>query len=379
MEYIFWTFLAIILYTYFGYPLAIMTLSLVRHERVEKRNSEPAVTLIITAFNEEKDIRRKLENALALDFPRDRFEIIVASDGSNDRTDDIVREYATRGVVLYAPGERLGKTEMQNRAVRIAHGEILVFSDATTQYERSALRMIVRNFADPAVGAVSGRFKYLDPGATQIGRGTGAFWDYESFIKMRQTKIGTITGCSGCIYALRRVLFMPLPPDIISDLVEPLAILEKGYRIVYEPEALAYERSFQTSAEEFGMRVRVITRGMHGLVYMRRLLNPFRYGFVAFQLISHKVLRWLVPLFAVALYVVNLAILDRGAVYYLFFCLQTGFFLCASTGWLLERSPRKIRAFSLPFYFCVINTASVVAMLHLLLNRKIVKWKTVRT
>jgi len=379
VEFTFWMLLAAIVYAYFGYPLAIVAISLVRRRRIAKQDIVPAVTIIITAYNEGKDIREKLENTLSLDYPGSKLEIIVASDGSDDCTDDVVREFSARGVVLFATGARLGKTETQNLAVGRASGEILVFSDATTQYEQTAVRKLVRNFADPSVGAVGGKFTYVDPDETQIGAGTGAFWDYESFIKSRQTMIGAITGCSGCIYAVRKDLYAPLPPDVISDLVEPLKILEKGYTVVFEPEALAFERAFQKSDDEFRMRIRVIARGMYGLWYMRRMFNPFLYGFVAFQLVSHKVLRWFVPFFAVGFYVANLALLGRGNVYYLFFSLQNAFYLFASVGWLMEQSPRKANIFFLPFYFCIINSASVVAMLRLLMRRKYIKWKTVRS
>lgn len=378
MELLFWILWSLIGYTYIGYPLVVLLLSLLIDNRVRKRAIEPVVTFLITAYNEERDIAEKLENTLALDYPAEKLEVIVASDGSDDRTDEIVAAYHRRGVQLIRSDGRRGKTAMQNRAVDASRGDVIVFSDATTRYDRLAVRKLVQNFADPAVGAVSGRFRYVDPGCSPIGKGTSVFWDYESYIKLRQTKIRTITGCSGCMYAVRRSLYTPLPADIISDLVEPLAILRKGYTIVYEPDAFAYELPCTKTDDEFTMRIRVITRGMQGLLYMRKLLNPFRYGFVAFQLVSHKILRWLVPLFAVGGYALTIVLLDRGAIYYVAFCLQTAFYLLASLGWLMEYSSKKMPLLSLPLYFCVVNSASIVALVRLLMNKKDVQWKTVR-
>jgi len=378
MEVLFWLSVAIILYTYFGYPLLILFASLLVKRKVQKEKIEPRVTFLITAYNEEKSIKEKIEDTLGLDYPKEKLEIIVASDASNDRTDDIVKEFEGQGVRLFRVEGRLGKTEAQNQAVKIAEGDIIIFSDATTKYEKSAIRKIVRNYADSTVGAVSGRYKYFDTGKTQIGTGTIAFWDYENFIKARQTKIQTITGCCGCIYSVRKSLYVNLPRDIISDLVEPLKVLEHGYRIVFEPEALAYETTCQKSDEEFKMRLRVISRGMRGLLYMKHLLNPFKYGFISFQLISHKILRWLIPLFLTGLYLTNIFLMHKNIFYLDFFLLQSIFYLLALIGLFIDYFPKKIKIFSLPLYFCVVNIASIVALAKILIKKKDIKWETVR-
>lgn len=378
MELLFWGIVAIIAYTYFGYPLLIAAMAAMVRNGNRKEESEPSVTVLITAYNEEKEIAGKLENTLLLDYPPEKREIIVASDASSDATDAIVKRFACRGVRLLRVEGRVGKTEVQNRAVQIARGEIIVFSDATTKYEKDALRNMVRNYADPSVGAVAGRFKYVDHAHTGIGAGTVAFWDYENIIKSAQTRIGTVTGCSGCFYSARRRLYEPLPADIISDLVEPLAIIRKGYRVVFEPAALAYEWTYQKPRDEFQMRIRVISRGMRGFIYMKTLLNPLRHPWLAFQIISHKILRWFVPFFALLLYLVNLALVDTARLYYLSFIAQSIFYLLAYLGWRMELHAHRVKMFSLPFYFCVINTASVVALLRTLMHKKDIQWKTVR-
>lgn len=375
---LFWSMLATIAYTYVGYSVVIMVLAQFIRNPVRRSPIKPRMTYLITAYNEERNIREKLEQLLSLDYPHDRLEIIVASDGSTDRTDDIVREFADRGVRLVRVEGRVGKTETQNRAVREATGEIIVFSDATTHYERSALRNIVRNYADPAVGAVSGRYEYRNPTGAPIGFGSILFWKYENLIKILQTRIRTITGCCGCIYSVRRELYEPLPADIISDLVEPLKILEKGYRIVFEPDAVAFEETTEKTTEEFSMRVRVVTRGMRGMWHMRKLLNPLRFGFVSFQLFSHKVLRWLVAVFLLVLFVSNLWLLRSSWFYDATFALQIAFYGIALLAFLAERRNVSFKLLTIPLYFVTVNAAAAVAMYRIWKGHKAVTWETVR-
>jgi cellulose synthase/poly-beta-1,6-N-acetylglucosamine synthase-like glycosyltransferase len=376
-SFIFWLSIGLILYTYLGYPILTLAISLFFNRSVRKVEIEPNVTFLITAYNEEKYIRKKLENTLDLDYPRDKLEIIVASDGSTDKTDEIVREFAGRGVALHRVEGRVGKTETQNRTVQVAKGDIVIFSDATTDYKKDAIRKIVRNYSDPSIGAVSGRYEYVNPTGAPVGQGTILFWKYENFVKSRQTRIKTITGCCGCIYSVRKELYEPLPPDIISDLVEPLKILEKGYRIAFEPEAVAYELTEEKTSEEFSMRVRVITRGMNGLRYVKRLLNPLKFPFVSYQLNSHKILRWMVPLFLVLIFASNLMLLDQGF-YRVTLAAQIAFYLAALAAWVMERYGMKFRPLSLPLFFCVVNLASVLAAFNLLKRRKMATWETVR-
>ena len=376
-EIVFWSALGLIAFTYAGYSLVILMLSRLVHNPVRRGAFEPRVTYLITAYNEEKNIAAKLDQVMTLDYPRDKLEIIVASDGSTDRTDEIVKGFSGRGVKLIRVEGRVGKTETQNQAVRQASGEIIIFSDATTRYEKSAIRNLVRNYADPSVGAVSGRYEYCNPTGAAIGLGSILFWKYENSIKTMQTNIKTITGCCGCIYSVRRSAYTPLPADIISDLVEPLKVLEKGYRIVFEPEAIAYEETTEKTKEEFRMRVRVITRGMHGLLYMRTLFNPLRHGFVAFQLLSHKVLRWLVPVFLLIALIANCFLLG-SPFYNVTLALQLAFYVFALLGYLAEKGNIPAKPLNIPLYFMTVNLAAVVAMYRLWKGHKAVTWETVR-
>lgn len=355
----------------------ILVLSLLSKKSVKKQEIYPKVTFLITAYNEERSIAEKLEDTISLDYPKEKLEVMVASDGSTDRTDEIVKGFSDRGVVLKRVEGRVGKTATQNEAVEAATGDIIIFSDATTNYSKEAIKKIVRNYVDKKVGAVSGRYEYVNPSGAAVGLGTILFWKYENLIKKMQTRIKTITGCCGCIYSLRRELYEPLPRDIISDLVEPLKILEKGYRIVFEPDAVAYEETTETSKQEFSMRVRVISRGMQGLWYMRALFNPFRYGFVSFQLFSHKVLRWMVPFMLFLLFVCNIFLMGHP-LYNFTFIVQILFYSGAAFGYLLDRKGKRVKILALPLYYCIVNYASFLAFFKTLTGYKAVTWETVR-
>lgn len=376
-EWAFWLLVFTVIYTYFGYSLVIGVLAMLFNRPVDRGGITPRVTFLITAYNEEKNIRKKLTEVLALDYPRGQLEVMVASDGSTDRTDEIVREFRDQGVVLKRVEGRVGKTATQNEAVKVATGDVIIFSDATTVYEKDAIRKLVRNYHDPEVGAVSGRYEYVNPTGAPVGTGSILFWKYENFIKSMQTRIRTISGCCGCIYSVRKAAYVPLPGDIISDLVEPLMVIQRGYRVVFEPEAVAYEETTEKSHEEFRMRIRVITRAMRGILYARGLLNPFRFPFVAFQLFSHKVLRWLIPFFLIGLLVANAFLLDKQF-YVITFALQVAFYFLALVGLGADRVGKKFKPAAVPLYFCIVNTASLIAFFKTLAGQKMVTWETVR-
>ena len=382
LEFLLWGSCFCVLYTYGGYPIITLLLSMLRNNKVKIGDYEPFVSIIISAYNEEKDIEEKIKNTQSLDYPKNKLEIIIASDGSTDRTEDIVKQFAVNNVgasvILRRVEGRLGKTAAQNSAVRIARGEVVVFSDAASLYDRGAIRALVRNYADPTVGAVSGRYSYLNKKGASVGFATILFWNLENFIKSRQTRIKTVTGCCGCIYSVRKDLYTELPPTIISDLVEPLTILKKGYRIVFEPNAQALEETTEKPKDEFMMRVRVIVRGMNGLLYMRALLNPFQYPFVAFQLLSHKVLRWLVPVFCIIIFLTSLLLAATSVVYMSLFILQCLFYLLAFAGFILEKRGFRWKALYLPMYFTIVNAASLVSLFKVFKGENIVVWQTQR-
>ena len=298
----FWLAALLLFYVYAGYPLLLALIGLaVRRQRSEPGYS-PSISVLIAAYNEEEAIERKLRQTLALEYPADKIEVLVLSDCSTDRTDEIVSAFPDSRVRLVRMPERRGKTHAQNLGIKQAKGEVVIFSDATAVYHAKALLYLACNYQDASVGAVSGRYQYFDPTEqSATGLGSVAFWNYENMIKKLQSRIRTITGCCGCIYSVRKTAYTELPADIISDLVQPLQAIRKGYRVVFEDRALAYEETTQSTAEEFAMRVRVVTRAMRGLLSVSDLLQPWKFAWTAFQLWSHKVMRWMVPLFLIAL------------------------------------------------------------------------------
>jgi len=373
-----WVSLGMLFYVYMGYPLLLALVGLVSRRRPAGLQHFPTISVLIAAYNEEASIQKKIEQTLALDYPADKMEIIVLSDGSTDRTDEIVTNFNDPRVHLLRAPQRKGKTNVQNLGAQAAQGEVLIFSDATTVYHPLALQYLACNFADPRVGAVSGRYQYFDPeGKSPTGMGMIAFWNYENFIKMMQSRIRTITGCCGCIYAVRHTAYTALRPEVISDLVQPLWAIQKGYRVVFEDRALAYEETTKSSAEEFSMRVRVITRGMRGILSVPDLLRPAKYGWISFQLISHKVLRWMVPLFMLLLLAGSAALWNQPG-YRLLLLLQCAFYAFVLLT-LIVPVHRVWRPLGIPLYFCTVNAAALCSVFEVLRGRKYVVWQTVRS
>ncbi len=384
MTAVFWGSLAVVLYVYVGYPVLLFLIAKVASRPVKKAPITPSVTLIIAAYNEEDAIRAKIENSLALDYPPGLLEIMVASDGSTDRTNAIVeQEFAGRARLLALP--RAGKTSAQNHAAAAATGEILVFSDATTMYDRDALRALVANFADPTVGSVGGDVRYTTEGAAVASKGRQLYWNYEAAIRRWESRIFTVIGATGCIYSLRRALYTPLDPAAISDFVQPARALLKGYRSVVEDDAGAYEvAESKQLGDELQRRARVALRGLRGVGYMPEVLNPIRHPWLCAQIVSHRLLRWAVPIFLIAAFVANvglaLATPTSGArlLYVAALLLQIAFYGNAAAAVLYERatSDRPPRLLAIPLYFCLINAAPLIAFWMLLKGEKKVFWET---
>src|SRR5579864_3191970 len=310
---VFWLAAFLLLYVYAGYPLLLAVVGLFVRRPRPYAGYTPRLSVLIAAYNEEDAIERKLQQTLALEYPADKIEVLVLSDCSTDRTDEIVNAFPDSRVRLVRMPERRGKTYAQNYGIKEATGEVIIFSDATAIYHPKALLYLACNYQDSSVGAVSGRYQYFDPGdQSPTGLGSMAFWNYEHMIKKMQSSIRTITGCCGCIYSVRKAAYTELPADIISDLVQPLQAIKKGYGVVFEDRALAYEETTQSTSEEFSMRVRVVTRAMRGLLSVSDLLQPWKFAWAAFQLWSHKIMRWMVPLFQIALFVANSLLLDSS-------------------------------------------------------------------
>ena len=379
LEILFWLSVLAAFYTYVGYPLVVLIASLVRPRKVNRVDSvEPVVTVIITAYNEERDLAAKIENTLALDYPKDKMEILVSSDCSTDRTEDIVRSFADRGVRLHRQTQRHGKTSAQNAAVELARGEILLFSDATTLYQPDVLRVMVPNFADAEIGCVAGRLIYVNPTESSVGHGARSYWGYETFLKRHESRASSLIGVSGCLYAVRRSAYVPLYPEACSDFIIATKMIEQGLRTIYEPNALCTEETNDRTNRELPMRVRVIAQTYTDLWRHRAMLNPWRSGFYALQLLSHKVMRYLMPAFLITILITS-AILSRTSTFYLLmFAGQLAFYALALIGWLLERAGKRNRLLALPHYFVLANLASLLAFNKFLRGERYAYWEPVR-
>jgi len=378
IHFLFFFSLALIAYCYFGYPLLCWIWALRRREWVPPPAEDPpSVSLIITAYNEERVIGAKLDNALQLDYPRDRLQIVVASDASTDRTDEIVTARKDPGIVLCALPRRGGKTAALNAAVPQAIGEILVFSDANGMYRPDALKRLIPWFQDETVGGVSGELNYENPRGFSRVEGEIYYWSYERFLKRQESRLGSILGANGSIYAIRRELFVPLDPGLIDDLVLPLTICKRGFRMKYEPRAISVEESSRTFGEEFARKKRIISQGLRAVAAHADLLNPFRYRFLSFQMISHKLLRWMVSLLLIVLFASNLFLLDRP-LFALAAGVQMGFYGLALIGGLLRKYLGGIWLFHIPFYFCMTYGAALYGLGLFLLGKAPVAWETAR-
>ena len=378
-EIIFWLSAGALFYAYVGYPLLISLVSTLRPRRVKRADYVPSVTMIITAYNEEGALAAKLENSLALVYPRELFEIIVASDCSTDSTDEIARAFASKGVLLHRQPERLGKTAAQNAAVTKARGEIILFSDATSLYAPDVLRQILPNFADGSVGCVGGRLIYVDPGDTHVGRGAKSYWNYETFLKRHESRACSLIGVSGCLYAVRRDAYVPLYNEACSDFIIATKMIEQGLRTVYEPDAVCTEETNQQHDNELRMRVRIIAQTFTDLWRHRAILNPLRSGLYGIQLISHKVMRYFVPFFLIAMFAASAALSGVSISYRVFFVAQSIGYLSGALSWLLENLGVRSRILALPHYFVLANVASLIAMIKFLRGERYARWEPIRS
>jgi cellulose synthase/poly-beta-1,6-N-acetylglucosamine synthase-like glycosyltransferase len=368
------TCLAMLAYVYLGYPLLCGLMAGLRRQRVRSAAGTPEVSIIISAYNEAEEIAATIRNKLDLDYPPGRCEIIVVSDGSDDGTDELVKRIAesepTVRIIRQEP--RAGKTSALNVAATVANGEILVFSDANSLYAPDALRRLVEPFADPDVGYATGRMLYHAADGSMTGEGCSAYMHYENLLRSLETAIGSVVGTDGGIDAIRADLYLPMRNDQLPDFILPLSVVERGRRVVFAPRARLYEMSLALGADEFRMRSRVTLRALHALREKFALMNPFRYGLYSWQLLSHKWLRYLAPIFQIGAFVSNAGLLGRSPVWDALFALQALFYLLALLGFVGFSLP-PVMAF--PYYLCLLNAAAGTAWVRFLRGEKQVTWK----
>lgn len=384
---LFWCAAFILLYIFIGFPVLLVLRAHLMPRPPRRADITPSVSLIIAAYNEAGVIEDKLKNTLELDYPAECLEVIVASDGSTDGTNEIVEGYAEHGIRLLAL-PRAGKIPALNTAAASAHGEILVFSDANSMYAPDALRALMRPLADPEVGGVAGNQCYLPADKQSLGgAGEQVYWNFDQLLKEYASRAGSAIAATGSMYAIRRALYEPIPTGVTDDFVISTTVIKKGYRLVYEPDARTYEPVSGSISVEFGRKVRVITQGLQAVLYQRELLNPFRYGFYALQLFSHKLLRRLMAAPLILLLVTNLVLSTRSPFYEAVALAQLAFYGLALIGVAIERigpaypKPLKplFKLLSLPYFFCAVYVTSLVAVVNVLRGNRIELWEPQRT
>ncbi len=373
----FWLSALAIAVTYGIYPAAMVLASRLPRRTLPDQSELPTVTMVIAAFNEGTVIGEKIENTLALDYPCELLDVMVISDESTDDTDAIVSRYAERGVRLCRQSPRGGKSRGLTTFVPSACGEILVFSDANSMYRTDAVRRLVRSFADPRVGYVVGHQRYSDDEG-EVSFAERLYWGLEVLVKSGETRVGSVVGGDGAIYAARARLFEPLRDDDLSDFVNPLQIVARGYRGVFEPDAVCLEDVASTYEGEFRRKTRIVNRALRAVLRVPAALNPLKVGFFSAQLVAHKLLRWFVPHFLLLLMACTVGLLIGGArgLIVVAFWAQVTFYALAALKFVPGLGASKL--IYVPYYFCLANWASFIGTTRALGGRTVAVWQPER-
>ena len=374
MKILFWIAASLVVYTYFGYPFVLWAFARVRSRRVLRKEIFPSVSIIIAARNEADKIRQKIDHTLALDYPSVQREILVASDASDDATDEIVKEYAARGVQLVRAPQRKGKEHVQGLAVSLAKGDILVFTDAATLLEPDALRRLVANFADPTVGAVSTEDLIVDAHGNPTAE--GLYVKYEMWVRRLEGRFHSLVGLSGSCFAIRKELCSDWSASLASDFMGALRAARRGYRSIADPSALGRFVALASPQDEMRRKIRTFLRGITVLMANLDLVNPVRHGRFAFQLASHKLLRFLAPFLLLAT-LISSGLLNREPLYGLSFWAQTGLYLLAVAGKVVTplQQGRVVRT---AYFFTMVQWAMLTAWGRYALGHQQVTWEPSR-
>ena len=379
---LYFTSLALLIYIYFGYGALTLLLAKIFRKHVSPKSlpddALPKVSILIAAYNEANYIEATVKNKLEQNYPKDKLEVIVVSDHSDDNTDAIVRnlQATTFNLTLIRQTTRQGKSAALNVAVDAAQGEILVFSDANSIYAKDAVRSMVSYFTSPEVGYVTGQLQYLskDDNSKQITeQGSSQYIQYENFIRRQESAIHSIIGVNGGIDAMRRDLFQPMRADQLPDLIQPINVIQANYRVIYAKEAISSEYSHEHINNEFRMRVRVSLRTLWLLNEKKYLLNPIKYPWLTLQIISHKILRYAAGIPLIVLFLTNALLVLHSPFFLGSLLAQTIFYSIAMYGFLSKKQPRGI--LMVPTYFCLLNAASLLAIIYFALGKKITLWQ----
>lgn len=380
---IFWIGILVVLYTYLGYGFVIYILSKIKKRKPSAGFIEeelPAVTFIVAAYNEEEFIESKIANTLALNYPPHKLNLVFVTDGSSDNTPNIIKRYSS--IKLFHEPARKGKIHAVNRVMRTVNTPITIFSDANTFLNADAIRNIVRHYADPQVGGVAGEKRiFKNESDNASGAGEGLYWKYESFLKKKDSEVHSVVGAAGELFSVRTALYKePAENIIIEDFYLSMCIAADGYRFFYEPDACATETASASVEEEWKRKVRISAGGFQAMAKLSHVLNPFRFGILTFQYISHRVLRWtLAPLALPLVFLANLWLTTTGSWFYLLAMLgQVGFYTLAVAGYANRDRKISIKGFFVPYYFCVMNLSVYAGFFRHLKGRQSVVWEKSR-
>ena len=375
IEYVFWLSLLGIGYSYFIYPLLLLPFQdKYKYNLNTSQPDSPApfLSYIVTAYNEEKNIEGKILNTLQADYYPSNLEILVASDGSTDKTAELVKKYCDRGVCLIEVTDRKGKENAQLQAIRQAKGEILIFSDVSTSIEKNALNRIAQVFSNPSIGAVSSEDRFITTDGEIAGE--GAYVKYEMWLRNLESKANSLVGLSGSFFACRASICNDWNINIPSDFNTAINSVKNGLIAITDPELLGYYPNIKDETKEFDRKVRTILRGMAALFSNRSVFNPAKFGFFSFQIFSHKLMRWLVPWFMLLFLLSNIILLDQHSMYALFFLGQAVFYLLAYSGHL-SPTLRNSKIIKIIYFFVQANLATAWAMLMFLTGKRITQWE----
>lgn len=376
IEVIFWISLVLLAYTYIGYFLTLLLVSrFVKKNRTSDPNHIPTVSVLIAAYNEEKVIEEKLKNCLSLEYPEDKIEFLIGSDGSSDKTNVILQQYQNRVIKPLLFQARRGKVQVLNSLVEKATGEILVFSDANTIYEKDAIRQLTKHFVDPQIGGVCGRLELMTPNDDIGGKGENLYWNYENQIKYLESRIKTVFGANGAIYAIRKHLFEKLSESIIGDedLLIPLRVVEKKLDVIFEGNAIGREPTSSSLKGEFLRKIRISTCNFNSLKEIWHLLAP-KNGFIAFGLWSHKIIRWFAPFLLIFVLLTNIILIGTH-LYDILFILQIAFYAASFYGFIVNAIfNKRVKLFSYTYYFISMNVALLLGFFKFLFRTQRATW-----
>ena len=379
----FWLSLFIVFYTFLGYGILLYLMIKLRRVFVGKREIPevadlPTCTLVVAAYNEQDFIKNKIKNTLELNYPEGKLDLIFITDGSSDKTPEIISEFPE--ITLLHKAERSGKIAAVHRAVERVTTDIIVFTDANTFLNKDALIKICRHYNDAKVGAVAGEKRIqLEESADASAAGEGFYWKYESKLKEWDSELYSVVGAAGELFSVRRELYKPVSKDtILDDFMISMLIAEKGYRIIYEPEAYAVETASEDVSEELKRKVRIAAGGIQSVIWLKDLFNIFKYGVLSFQYVSHRVLRWTVtPFLLIVAFILNIFIVfeSEGVLNpFLLFC-QVTFYAMAILGFILEKRQLRVKVLFIPYYFCVMNYAVIAGMIRYFNNAQSSSWE----